>query len=171
MLVLLPVLLPLLLPLLLRLVLRLLLLLLLRLRLLLLLSLLSRACRYFNFGMHNLNNETIPGQAGPIAEYAPHLDSISQKLRAWAGPAGEPNSTKLLFALTSPMLNSVDTDHIVLSNNAAAAAIMAKYSIPTIDLHQPIIDKCGPVPQASCFNSTGCWCVRALVRVRVALVA
>ena len=36
---------------------------------------------------------------------------------------------------------------------------MDKYNIPTIDLHQPIIDKCGPVPQASCFNQTGCTCL------------
>ena len=91
-------------------------------------------------------------QAGPASEYAPHLDSIAEKLVTWSN--GE---VKLLFALTSPMLNNVATDTVVLNNNKAAKAIMDKYKIPTIDLHQPIIDKCGQVPQPSCFNHTGCW--------------
>ena len=36
---------------------------------------------YFNFGLHNTGNSTIPGQAGPASEYAPHLDNIAKKLR------------------------------------------------------------------------------------------
>lgn len=116
---------------------------------------------YFNFGLHNTGNNTIPGQAGPAAEYAPHLENIVKKLRAWAGPAdgadGSSSSVKLLFALTSPMLNNVATDDVVLNNNKDAAAIMAEYGIPTIDLHAPIIEKCGPVPQTTCFNETNCW--------------
>ena len=35
---------------------------------------------YFNFGLHNLNNSTLPGQAGPVAEYAPYLEKIVAKL-------------------------------------------------------------------------------------------
>ena len=114
---------------------------------------------YFNFGLHNTGNNTIPGQAGPAAEYAPHLENIVKKLRAWAGPAEADDSVKLLFALTSPMLNNVATDDVVLNNNKDAAAIMAEYKIPTIDLHAPIIEKCGPVPQTTCFNETNCWFV------------
>ena len=29
--------------------------------------------------------------------------------------------------------------------------------IPQVDLHKPIIDKCGAAPQASCFGQVGCW--------------
>lgn len=114
---------------------------------------------FFNFGLHNTGNGTIPGQAGPYWEYAPHLENIVKKLRAWAGPAGNATSVKLMFALTSPMLNNDDTDQVILKNNRDAAAIMAEYDIPTVDLHAPIIAKCGPVPQTSCFNETNCWCV------------
>jgi hypothetical protein len=96
-------------------------------------------------------------QSGTYEDYFPYLENIVKKLRAWAGPAGNADSVKLLFALTSPMLNDVAIDDVVVAHNALAEALMANYSIPTLDLHQPIIDKCGPVPQASCFGESGCW--------------
>jgi len=34
---------------------------------------------------------------------------------------------------------------------------MTPLGIPQVDLHKPIIEKCGPVPQASCFGQVGCW--------------
>ena len=68
---------------------------------------------FFNFGLHNINpNSTIPGQAGPPSEYAPFLDKIAGKLSEWS----KETKAKLIFALTSPMLNSVETDKIVLDS-------------------------------------------------------
>ena len=35
---------------------------------------------YFNWGLHNVNNETVPGQSGPISAYAPYLEKIVGRL-------------------------------------------------------------------------------------------
>ena len=109
---------------------------------------------YWNFGLHNLNNNTDPGQSGPISEYAPYLDKIAVALVAWA----KPKKTKLIFGITTPEMCSGDTDAVVQSNNKAAAAIMAKHGVQTVDMHAPIIAQCGASPQATCFNQTGCFC-------------
>jgi hypothetical protein len=110
---------------------------------------------FFNFGLHNIGNDTIPGQAGPIAEYAPYLERIAARLAslAKAHPA-----TKLLFGLTTPEMCDGALDATVRSNNVAAAAIMQKHGIPTVDLHAPIIGQCGASPQATCFNQSQCFC-------------
>ena len=42
--------------------------------------------------------------------------------------------------------------------NNQAAAIMTQHSIPTINLHDAVVQKCGPVPQAECFGMKGCFC-------------
>ena len=34
---------------------------------------------------------------------------------------------------------------------------MRRHSVPMVDLHAPIIQQCGAVPQKSCWNQTGCW--------------
>ncbi len=49
-------------------------------------------------------------------------------------------------------------DGCVVNLNNQARAIMQELGIPTVDLHAAIVGKCGPAPQASCFNSTGCFC-------------
>ena len=90
----------------------------------------------------NLNNSTLPGQSGPIAEYAPYLEKIVAKLVAWAAPT----STKLLFGITTPMMCDADADAVVQSNNAAALAIMQKWRVPTVDLHAAVIGVCGAAP-------------------------
>lgn len=110
---------------------------------------------YFNFGLHNLDNNTIPGQEGPIAQYAPYLDRIASRLVALAKVHPE---TKLLFGITTPMMCAADVDSVVQANNQKAASIMARHGISTVDLHTPIVEQCGPAPQASCFNQTGCFC-------------
>jgi hypothetical protein len=110
----------------------------------------------FNWGLHDgpMSNDTTPGQNEPAIYYGPHLANLTNALVAWAKPLG----VQLLFALTSPMLCNVQGDGCVIANNNLAAGIMAQYGIPTINLHDAIVQKCGPVPQASCFGETGCWC-------------
>jgi len=113
---------------------------------------------YFNFGLHNTVDPVknpglvIPGQSGLDTEYMPYLRKIVKYLHEWAG-----DDVKLLFALTSPMMNSKAVDDIVLKNNAQAQELMNQYNITTIDLHTPIVKKCGPVPQSSCMGIPSCW--------------
>ena len=109
---------------------------------------------YFNFGLHNLNNSKLPGQAGPVAEYAPYLEKIVAKLAAWAARA----STKLLFGITTPMMCDADSDAVVRSNNRAAVAIMEKWKVPTVDLHAAVVGVCGAAPNQMCFNQSTCFC-------------
>ena len=106
---------------------------------------------YFNWGLHNTGTTSLPGQSGPASAYAPFLAKIVAALQANAA------MEKLVFGITSPVLNSVASDAVVMQLNAQAQAIMDGAGIPTVDMHAPIIAKCGPVPQASCFNQTGCW--------------
>ena len=54
-------------------------------------------------------------------------------------------------------MNNINTDNIIKQLNANAIKLMSQYNIEMIDLHTPIINKCGPVPQKQCFNQTDCW--------------
>ena len=110
---------------------------------------------YFNFGLHNLGNSTVPGQAGPIAEYAPYLEKIAAKLAALA--LAQPRM-KLLFGITTPEMCDKGLDDTVVANNIDAAKIMARHGIPTVDMHTPIVAQCGPSPQPKCFNQSQCFC-------------
>lgn len=101
-----------------------------------------------------MSNATVPGQNGNSSVYAPQLQQIATALQAWAKARG----SKLIFGLTSPMICNVDEDGCVVANNNAAAAIMAQLGIPTVNLHDAVVAKCGPAPQQSCFNETGCFC-------------
>jgi len=106
---------------------------------------------FFNFGLHNIGNSTVPGQAGPIAEYAPYLDKITKRLVALKG-------VKVIFGITTPEMCDAASDAVVQSNNKAAIAIMAKYKIPTVDLHAAVTGVCGPAPNATCFGQKTCFC-------------
>jgi hypothetical protein len=55
------------------------------------------------------------------------------------------------------MLNNGHTDAEVQQLNTEAVAIMSQLEVPTVNMHKAITDKCGLAPQASCFNSTGCF--------------
>ena len=115
---------------------------------------------FFNFGLHNTGSGTLPGQAGPTSEYAPHLQSIVSKLSKWAAPAedGSTGAVRLMFGLTSPMLDNAQTDAVITGTlNAQAAKIMADAGIPTLDMHAAITAKCGAAPQKQCFGETGCF--------------
>ena len=107
---------------------------------------------FFNWGLHNVQNQTIPGQAGPIDFYAPYLEKIAARL------ALLPSTTELIFGLTSPELCDASLDAVVKSNNIAAKAIMEKHGIPVVDMHAAIVGKCGSAPVAECFGSKGCFC-------------
>lgn len=88
----------------------------------------------FNFGLHNINNKNgtaVPGQSDYPWNYLTPLTAITDRLSKL------PN-TKLLFAITSPELCSVETDNLVLSLNVQARSLMAQYNIPTVDLHAAV---------------------------------
>lgn len=112
----------------------------------------------FNWGLHNAldgncTSPCTPGAYGPPDEYLPFLKQIVARLHQVG-----PGKTKLLFAITSPMLCNAQIDSIVLELNAQAATLMAAESIPTVNLHTAITTKCGPVPTAECFGLKGCFC-------------
>eukprot|EP00729_Bicosta_minor_P001691 gene1691-34605_t len=116
---------------------------------------------YFNFGLHDgpqlFNappaNVTIPGQEGNMTVYAPELTEIATRLKAYSDKTG----ARLLFGITSPMINSPRADQDVVELNRRAAIVMSSASIPTINLHDAVIAKCGPVPQSHCFNASNCF--------------
>ena len=113
----------------------------------------------FNWGLHNslggnCTPPCVPGQLGPPAEYAPNLELIVQYIKSAPALA----QTKLLFAITSPDLCNEAIDTLQVGLNKQAAAIMQKHGIPIVDLYAAITQKCGPVPQAECFDSRGCFC-------------
>jgi hypothetical protein len=35
---------------------------------------------------------------------------------------------------------------------------VARYGVPTVNLHKAITDKCGPSPNKMCFNQSTCFC-------------
>ena len=109
---------------------------------------------YFNFGLHNLNNDTIPGQSGPISEYAPFLERITARLVEWAAKHG----TKLLFGITTPEMCDGALDDVVRRNNLEAATIMRRHGVPTVDLHAAVVGQCGASPNLRCFNQSQCFC-------------
>ena len=116
---------------------------------------------YFNFGLHDgprlfpqpPGNVTVPGQEGNMTVYEPQLSAITARLLQYARRVG----ARLLFALTTPMLASVKADNDVREINRRAAHVMAKSGVPTVDLHSAIVQKCGPVPQRSCFGIPDCF--------------
>eukprot|EP00047_Mylnosiga_fluctuans_P012626 m.27128 g.27128 ORF g.27128 m.27128 type:complete len:313 (-) comp4382_c0_seq2:49-987(-) len=106
----------------------------------------------FNWGLHDgpMGNDTLPGQNGNYSVYLPELKLLTARLQSLG--------SKLLFALTSPMLCNAMDDWVVRDMNEHAGAFMASVGIPTINLHDAVVAKCGPVPQASCFGEAGCFC-------------
>lgn len=88
-----------------------------------------------------------------MAVYAPQLGTITARLQAYAKATG----AKLLFGITSPMLNNVQADNDVLELNRRAAAIMSAVGVPTVDLHAAIVAKCGHAPVATCFDHADCF--------------
>lgn len=116
---------------------------------------------YFNWGLHNTGmgstdnntgNGVVPGQSGRFVDYEPYLDKIAATISS-LGP-----QTKSIFGITTPMMCSGPTDAIVQKLNQLAKAVMAKYSIPTVDMHAAITGQCGPAPNTHCFNQSSCFC-------------
>jgi len=88
-----------------------------------------------------LGNATVPGQAGLPDVYAAQLRVITQML------ISKQPQAKLLFALTSPSMCNPTGDGCVVNLNNQAAAIMAEYKIPTINLVRMAIWLRHPRPQ------------------------
>jgi hypothetical protein len=113
----------------------------------------------FNWGLHDgpLGNSTVPGQAGLPDVYATQLENITLQLKQKQPQA------KLLFALSSAYMCAAKNDGSVVNLNNQAAAVMAKHSVPTINLHDAIVEECGPAPakpdtKHKCFNQSNCFC-------------
>lgn len=98
--------------------------------------------------------ECDPGQSGPPDEYAPYLQRIVDQLKATPALG----KTKLLFAMTTPDMCNAPINAIQEELNAQARKIMQEAAIPIVDLYAAVTGECGPVPQASCFGSAGCFC-------------
>ena len=110
---------------------------------------------WFNSGMHNINWPGAQGQEGNSSEYPAELAAIATRIQALAASTG----AKLLYALTTPFLCTAATDFIINDLlNVNASAIMATNDISVVDLHTPIIEKCGTAPTPACFGLTGCFC-------------
>ena len=108
---------------------------------------------YFNWGIHS----AVPG-SDEAERYAKYLSWIVQELTEWArSSSDDEDPVKLLFAITSPWLNDKDKDDVIVEHNKQAKRLMNMFDIPTVNLHGPIIAKCGEPPQAACFNKTECW--------------
>eukprot|EP00591_Stephanopyxis_turris_P010956 CAMPEP_0195511854 /NCGR_PEP_ID=MMETSP0794_2-20130614/4022_1 /TAXON_ID=515487 /ORGANISM="Stephanopyxis turris, Strain CCMP 815" /LENGTH=370 /DNA_ID=CAMNT_0040639525 /DNA_START=36 /DNA_END=1148 /DNA_ORIENTATION=+ len=109
----------------------------------------------FNWGLHDMGGaHAVPGQEESPDSYKKELSEIAEKLKSWATNHG----TKILFVMTSPMMCDVDKDQTVQSLNNEAKSIMQRFGIQTLDVHKPIVDKCGPVPSHSCFDYEDCFC-------------
>eukprot|EP00041_Stephanoeca_diplocostata_P017259 m.344224 g.344224 ORF g.344224 m.344224 type:complete len:338 (-) comp20642_c0_seq23:1299-2312(-) len=92
----------------------------------------------FNFGLHDYNLGL-----GGADEYETELLSLTQKML-------KATKAKLLFVLTTPVHNgaSPEDNPTVVELNVRATKIMKQLNIPILDLYNPIISKCGPVPWA-----------------------
>jgi len=109
---------------------------------------------YFNSGMHNLavnatpGNGQVPGQGGNSSEYEAEMTRVTARLVAYAAASG--GRTRLMYGLTTPYLCDASTDAVITGTlNSAAARIMASNNIWTVDMHGPLIAKCGAAPTAA----------------------
>ena len=119
---------------------------------------------YFNFGMHDYTTRCtpgygcVPGQSGNTTVYPGELRAIGEKILAFASRV-TPKPAKVLFAITSPFMCDAGIDAVILGTlNRDAASVMQSLGIPTVDLHKPIIDLCGPPPNSNCLNVSQCFC-------------
>eukprot|EP00756_Hemistasia_phaeocysticola_P052559 Hpha_TRINITY_DN27811_c0_g1::TRINITY_DN27811_c0_g1_i1::g.194111::m.194111 len=110
----------------------------------------------FNWGLHDgpLGNSTVPGQQGNASVYSGELRQIAERLNDFATKAG----SKLVFALTTPVVCSIVQTGCVETLNNEARAIMTDLKIPILDQFTPVLDACGPLPQPACFGQTNCFC-------------
>eukprot|EP00750_Incisomonas_marina_P031689 INCI8277.9.p3 GENE.INCI8277.9~~INCI8277.9.p3 ORF type:complete len:139 (+),score=13.49 INCI8277.9:720-1136(+) len=96
-----------------------------------------------NFGLHDYNL----GEAG-VPEYAAEYANGLGRARRIADAFG----AKITLLATTPCHNCADGDEdTVLALNVAAAKLAQSAGLAFLDLHTPIIERCGPVP----WNDTG----------------
>lgn len=111
---------------------------------------------YFNWGLHNMvtSGPGVPGQSGNTSVYLSQLTDITERLQAKQAAHGG----KLIFGITSAYLCTAAQDDIVQQLNSQAEGLMKAKGIPTVNLHDAIVNKCGAAPVAECFGLKGCWC-------------
>jgi len=87
--------------------------------------------------------------------YPRELLQLTQRLQAFASQNA---GLRLMYGLTTAFMCNTTSDGNVIALNNVAQGIMAPLGIPTVNLHDAITGRCGPVPQQSCFGETGCFC-------------
>jgi len=94
----------------------------------------------FNFGLHDVDCErNRPEEFTPINEYKTNLKILKDYFLA--------TKAKVVYALTTPVLDDCDVNNLVVKYNKAANDVMTKNSsVDVIDLYKVIVDFCGPVP-------------------------
>ena len=144
---------------------------------------------YFNSGMHNLQvNGTggesarrafpplsrpapnprpddhprpfpVPGQGGNASEYPAEMANVMERLVQFAASSG--GKTRLVYGLTTPYLCDASVDGVISEElNPAAAGIASALGIEIVDMHGPIVNKCGPAGNSggNCFGQGSCFC-------------
>eukprot|EP00051_Salpingoeca_urceolata_P023175 m.389974 g.389974 ORF g.389974 m.389974 type:complete len:283 (-) comp20074_c1_seq2:399-1247(-) len=91
----------------------------------------------FNFGLHDGGTDD--------ADYEARLLSIAKQIKASVPPTAKP-----IYFLTTPFLCTAASDAVIVRQNAIAKQIMVSLDIPVLDLHTPIIRRCGLAPQPNC---------------------
>jgi hypothetical protein len=116
---------------------------------------------YFNSGMHNLqvNGTGVPGQGGNASEYPAEMANVMTRLVQFAASSG--GKTRLVYGLTTPYLCDASVDGVITQDlNAAAAGIASALGIEIVDMHGPVVNKCGPAGNSggNCFGQGSCFC-------------
>ena len=73
---------------------------------------------WFNFGLHNLNENTRRSEYGLrnyVSDFSTDLDGVTRRLVSWAARKSPP--TQLIFGLTTPFLFSSHTDDVIQQHN------------------------------------------------------
>ena len=93
----------------------------------------------FNFGLHDYNLNS----AAFFDEYVSELTKIRDRLLQ--------SGAKVLWATTTPVPYSSDINDVVnILNEKALSEVMNPAQIPSVDLYQAVIDRCGPSPFWNC---------------------
>ena len=95
----------------------------------------------FNFGLHDTSNSS-----NAITNYTNQLTQFTNKLLNYTN-----NEALLQYALTTPDITTYTQGNYVIEKlNIIAQGIMASFKIPTVELYNPIINYCGPLPFEDC---------------------
>lgn len=94
----------------------------------------------FNFGLHDINCDQVQDEFTSLGNYTLNLKLLK---KFFLGTGAE-----LAYALTTPILDDCDDNHLVVKYNKAAYKVMHdKPQVQVIDLYNVIVKKCGKPPK------------------------